>query len=115
MTVRRGTGQAHRQRDGVVLPGPAVQLCPEPVTLRVTVTDPDGRALQGASVTFTLAVPGVPAITSSTLTTGEQRARRVHHDDPEGRDHGPDARSTVIVQTKDFGDTTDRTVITISK
>src|SRR5439155_23783940 len=87
---------------------------PEPVRLYVTVTDPDGRALAGASVTFTLAVPGVPAIASSTLTTSSTGRASFATTIPKGATAGQ-CSITAIVHTTDFGDTTDRTVITIQK
>ena len=85
---------------------------PEGVQLTVTVTDPDGKALQGAKITFTLAVPGVPAITSSTLTTSSTGRATFSTTIPKGATTGQ-CSVTVIVRTTDFGDTTDRTVITI--
>jgi hypothetical protein len=87
---------------------------PESVRLLVTVTDPDGRALSGASVTFTLAVPGVPAIASSTLKTASNGRASFTTTIPKGATAGQ-CSVTVIVHTTDLGDTTDRTVITIRK
>jgi hypothetical protein len=78
------------------------------------VTDPDGRALEGASATFTLAVPGVPAIASSTLTTASNGRASFTTTIPKGATAGQ-CSITVIVHTRDLGDTTDRTVITIQK
>ena len=89
-----------------------VSRLPEPVTLYVTLTDPDGRAVEGASVTFTLAVPGVPAIASSELTTSAAGKASFTTTIPKGANKGQ-ASVTVIVHTGEFGDTTDRTVITL--
>jgi hypothetical protein len=111
VTVRRGTGKLSAN---LVASFYQVRLSklPEPVTLTVTVTDPDGRALQGAKVTFTLAVPGIPAITSSTLLTSSTGRATFTTSIPKGASSGQ-CSVTAIVRTTDFGDTTDRTVITI--
>ena len=85
---------------------------PERVELRVTVTDPDGRPLENARVTFTLAVPGVPAVTSKTMETGGDGTSSWTTTIPKGATAGQ-ISATVIVQTSRYGDTTDRTVITL--
>jgi hypothetical protein len=112
VTVRRGTGALTAK-----LAASTYQvkrsILPEPVTLTVTVTDPDGRALAGAKVTFTLAVPGVPAIASSQLTTGSNGRASFTTTIPRGATKGQSS-ATVIVDTDTLGHTTDRTVITIS-
>jgi hypothetical protein len=112
VTVRRGTGALTAK-----LAASTYQvkrsILPEPVTLTVTVTDPDGRALAGAKVTFTLAVPGVPAIASSQLTTGANGRASFTTTIPRGATKGQSS-ATVIVDTDTLGHTTDRTVITIS-
>ena len=111
LTVRRGTGalMANLSASFYQL---KISKLPEPVTLSVTVTDPDGRPLAGASVTFTLAVPGVPAIASSELTTSAAGKATFTTTIPKGATKGQ-ASVTVIVSTQDFGNTTDRTVITL--
>jgi hypothetical protein len=111
VTVRRGTGKLTASLSSSFYQVKRSKL-PEGVQLTVTVTDPDGRALQGAKVTFTLAVPGVPAITSSTLTTSSTGKASFSTTIPKGASSGQ-CSVTVIVRTDDFGDTTDRTVITI--
>ena len=113
LAVRRGTGQL---RASLTASFYQVRLgkLPEPVTLSVSVTDPDGRPLQGASITFTLAVPSVPAIASSVLTTAADGTATFTTTIPKGATTGQ-CSVTVIVQTKPFGDTTDRSVITIAK
>jgi len=85
---------------------------PEPVTLSVTVTDPDGRALPGANVTFTLAVPGVPAVASSVLSTGADGRVSFSTTIPKGASVGQ-CSVAAIVQTAALGDTTARTVINL--
>ena len=59
------------------------------MTLSVAVTDPDGRPLEGARVTFTLAAPGVPAVTSKRIQTAGDGSAGVVDDDPQGRDDRP--------------------------
>jgi glucodextranase-like protein len=83
---------------------------PEPVTLFVLVTDPDGQPLTGAQVTFTLAVPGVPAIASSQLSTSSAGRASFKTTVPKGATKGQ-AHISVIVDTKSFGRITDTTVI----
>jgi hypothetical protein len=113
VTVRRGSGRLTANLSASFYQVKLSKL-PESVQLWVTVTNPDGLALQGASVTFTLAVPGVPAITSSTLTTSNTGKASFTTSIPKGATAGQ-CSVTVIVQSRDFGDTTDRTVITIQK
>jgi hypothetical protein len=84
---------------------------PEPVTVRVTVLDPDGRPLEGADVTFTISVPGVPALTSETKTDSSGGAS-FSTTIPKGAMVGT-GPATVLVHAPDDGQTTDRTVITI--
>ena len=113
VTFRRGTGKLTANVTASFYQIRRSAL-PEAVRLLVTVTDPDGRALSGASVTFTLAVPGVPAIASSTLKTASNGRASFTTTIPKGATAGQ-CSVTVIVHTKDLGDTTDRTVITIQK
>ena len=89
-----------------------ISRLPEPVSLSVTVTDPDGRPLADASVTFTLAVPNVPAIASSELKTSANGRATFTTTIPKGATKGL-ASATCIVETRAFGTTTDRTVITM--
>jgi hypothetical protein len=113
LTVRRGTGELSANVSASFYQVKLSKL-PESVRLSVIVTDPDGRALAGASVTFTLAVPGVPAIASSTLTTSSTGRASFTTTIPKGATAGQ-CSITAIVHSTDFGDTTDRTVITIQK
>jgi hypothetical protein len=87
---------------------------PEPVTLTASVIDPDGRPLEGARVTFTFAAPGVPAVTSKRIQTAGDGTATWKTTIPKGATVGQ-VSATAIVQTSEFGDTTDRTVITIRK
>jgi hypothetical protein len=113
LTVRHGTGKLTAKLTASFYQVRVSRL-PEPVTLTVTITDPDGRALPGANVTFTLAVPGVPAIASSVLSTGADGKVSFTTTIPKGATTGQ-ISLTAIVQTAAFGDTTSRSAISIVK
>lgn len=113
VTIRRGTGKLTANLTASFYQVKLSKL-PEQVRLQVTVTDPNGHALPGASVTFTLAIPGVPAIASSALTTDSNGRASFTTTIPKGAAAGL-CSVTVIVNTTNLGDTTDRTVITIQK
>lgn len=113
LAVRRGNGTLTARVSASFYQVKLAKL-PETVQLTVVVTDPDGGALKGASVTFTLAVPGVPAISSSVLTTDSNGRATFTTSIPKGATVGQ-CSITAIVSTTNFGDTTDRTVITIQK
>ena len=114
MSVRRGSGALTAKLSASVY-AVRVKRLPEPVTLSVTVTDPDGRPLKGANVTFTLAVPGAQVIASSTLTTSSRGTATFTTSIPKGATAGLQCSATAIVHSADFGDTTDRTVIAITR
>ena len=113
VTVRHGTGKLVANVRASFYQVKLSKL-PEPVTLTVTVTDPDGRALPGANVTFTIAAPGVPPIVSNVLSTGADGKASFTTTIPKGATVGQ-CSVTAIVQTAAFGDTTDRTSINIVK
>lgn len=113
LSVRRGTG-ALTAKLAATFYRVRLKALPEPVTLTVTVTDPDGRALKGADVTFTLAVPGISPITSGTLSTGSNGRATFTTTIPKGADTGQ-AYATAFVQTQGLGDVNARTVITLTK
>jgi hypothetical protein len=87
---------------------------PVKLTLSALVSDPNGQPLKGASVTFSVAIPGVTAITSKTYATAADGTASFRTSIPRGATTGQ-ASVVAIVHTADFGDTTDRTVITIGK
>jgi hypothetical protein len=113
VTVRHGTGKLSAKLAASFYQVKLSRL-PEGVTLTVTVTDPDGKALPGANVTFTTAVPGVPAITSSVLSSGADGKASFSTTIPRGATVGQ-ISLTAIVQTPAFGDTTTRSAIAILK
>jgi hypothetical protein len=112
LTVKRGTGKLM-----VSLSASTYQIkrsrLPEPVSLVATVTDPDGQALAGAAVTFTLSMPGIPTI-SIDGTTGSDGKASFKTSVPKGADIGQGS-ATVLVTTTDYGSTEDYTVISIVK
>jgi hypothetical protein len=87
---------------------------PEPIRLSVVVTNPDGKPLAGARVTFSLAVPGIPAIASKAMLTNADGEISWSTTIPKGSTTGQ-ISAVAIVKTADFGDTTDRTVINLVK
>ena len=84
---------------------------PATIQLAVLVTNPDGQPLAGASVTFSLTVPGIPPITFDTTTGGDGRAA---FSTTLPKDVTPGAgNATVLVTTTQFGTTSDQVGITI--
>lgn len=111
VTVRRGSGTLTASLAASFYRIKRSQL-PEPVQLSVVVTNPDGERVADAEATFTIAVPGIPAITSSSIQTSARGSAAFTTTIPKGADVGQ-VSVTVIVRTRDFGNVTDRTVITI--
>ena len=89
----------------------SVGSLPAPVDLSVLVTDPDGRPLEGARVTFTLSIPGIQVVTSDATTAGDGQAV-FRTTVPPGATPGP-GLGTVLVTSDEFGTTSDRTVINV--
>lgn len=112
LSVRRGSGKLT-----VTLSASSYEIkrskLPEPVTLYATATDPDGRALVGADVTFTLSMPGIPTVTvdARTSATGKASFKTTI---PKGASIGQGS-ATVLVSADGLGSTEDFTVITIVK
>jgi hypothetical protein len=86
---------------------------PDPITISVTVTDPDGRAVKNAQVTFTLSVPGLEAVVADGRTDGSGRAS-FKTTIPKGASTGG-GTIAALVDAGDLGQVTDRTAITISR
>ena len=112
LSVRRGSGKLT-----VALTASFYQIkrskLPEPITLTAVVTDPDGRALAGAAVTFTLSMPGIPTVTVDGKTSANGRASFTTTI-PKGAGIGQ-GNATVLVSTDAYGSTEDFTVISIVK
>jgi hypothetical protein len=112
VNVKRGAGKLTAKLTASTYQVKRSRL-PEPVTLSVTVTDPDGKPLEGADVTFTLSVPGIPTVTSDGKTNAGGGAT-FSTTIPRGADVGQGS-ATVLVTTTDLGSTQDYTVISIVK
>ena len=112
LTVRRGSG---RLRASVSASTYSIsqRSLPEEIRLVANVDDPDGRPLAGANVTFTLSIPGIKTITGEAVTDANGAASfrtRI----PRGAYRGGGS-AAILVRTKDFGRTTDETVINIRR
>lgn len=112
LSIRRGSGQltttltANRYRFRLA-------DLPANLQLELSVSDPNGRPLAGASVLFTISIPGIPPITNETVTGGDGIARyAIVIPKSATTGTGPVA---VLVTTDAYGSTTDRTAITITK
>jgi uncharacterized protein YfaP (DUF2135 family) len=112
ITVRRGSGKLTAILSSSIY-RIARSLLPEPVELEVAVTDPDGRPLEGAQVTFTLSISGVQTITADAVTTGDGRAT-FQTTIPRGAMVGQGI-ATVLVRAGALGEASDRTVVTIAR
>ncbi|MGZ8437297.1 MAG: hypothetical protein ACXWXR_02005 [Candidatus Limnocylindrales bacterium] len=110
LTVRRGNGKLTATL-GASAYRISVARLPTDLTLRVTVSDPDGHALVGAAVTFTLSIPGIPTVTGDEVTDADGRAEFTTSI-PAGADPGQ-GLATVLVSSDQFGSTQDQSVITV--
>jgi len=110
LTVRRGTGKLTATLSATAYRISVAKL-PQDLTLRVTVSDPDGNALVGAAVTFTLSIPGIPTVTGDQQTDADGKASFTTSI-PAGADPGQGS-ATVLVSSDQFGSAQDYTVITI--
>lgn len=113
MTVRRGTGKLTASVSASDYRISRKSL-PQGVRLVCSVTDPDGNALAGADVTFTLSIPGISTITSDGKTNSNGRVAFETTIPRKGVDTGQ-GNATCLVTTDDFGSTQDFTVVTITK
>jgi hypothetical protein len=111
INVNRGAGKLRAELTASRYQFYRKQL-PDDVTLMIVVTDPDGHPLDGATVTFQLTPPGVGPITRTLTTDGEGRARW-RTSVPKGASRGRGI-AAALVHTKDFGDTTTQTFITVN-
>lgn len=110
LTVRRGNGKLTATLGASAYRISSAKL-PQDLTLRATVSDPDGNALVGAAITFTLSIPGIPTVTGDEQTDADGRASFTTSI-PAGADPGQGS-ATVLVLSDAFGSTQDYTVITI--
>lgn len=112
IAVRRGSGKLTAALTSSVY-RISRRLLPERIELTVAVNDPDGRALEGARVTFTLSVPGIQTITADAVTAGDGRAS-FRTTIPRGATVGQGI-ATVLVRTDEHGNTSDREVVTVAR
>ncbi len=112
LTIRRGTGQLTATVRASAYRVKASSL-PSRLTITASVEDPDGLPLEGALVTFSLSIPGVPPVTFDTSTDGTGRAA-FETTIPAGATPGSGPIVAVVV-TEAFGQTTARSAITIVK
>jgi hypothetical protein len=110
LSVQRGSGELTAVLMSTVY-RIRVDRLPEPIELEVLVTDPDGKPLEGARVTFSLTIPGIAPLTFDAETGGDGRAT-FRTTVPKGATAGTGPAS-VLVRTREFGRATDRTVITM--
>ncbi len=112
LTVRRGPRNL-----GIAVTASSYRISaarlPRTIELRAVVTDPNGGQLAGQSVTFTLTIPGVPAITGQDVTDGSGTAT-FRTTIPAGATQGT-GLGTAFVSTGQFGDASGRVSITIIK
>ena len=110
IVVERGSGKL---RASLSLSLYRIQSENLPFDLRMTATvdDPDGAPLPDARVTFTLSVPGIPAVTGQATTDANGRAI-FETTIPAGADPGG-GNAAILVATEQHGRTTDQTVLTI--
>ena len=111
LTVRRASGRLLVNLTGTAYRFKASKL-PKDVTFTVAVTGPDGKRLAGATVLFTVSVPGLEAIVSSELTTDANGTAAFSTRIPKGAMAGG-GLATVLVTTTDVGQATDRQVLTV--
>jgi hypothetical protein len=79
----------------------------------VAVTDPDGRPLEGASVLFTITVPGIPAIVPSEVSTDGAGVASFRTTIPAAATPGT-GPITALITTSEFGSLPISTVLTIT-
>jgi hypothetical protein len=113
ITVQRGTGKLAASIAASDYRMSRKTL-PASVRLVCEVTDPDGQALKGAAVTFTLSIPGIQTITYDGTTNANGRVAFETTIPRKGTDTGQ-GNATCLASTDDFGSTQDFTVITITK
>jgi hypothetical protein len=113
LAVRHGSGVLTASLSGSAS-RISLSSLPANTQLVVVVSDPDGRPLEGARVTFALAIPNVSVITSSTMETGGDGTATWSTRIPKGAKTGL-VSATAVVQTAQYGQTTALTVMTIVK
>jgi hypothetical protein len=112
LTVKQGSGEMSANLSASLY-SISVSHPPSSLLLRVSVTDPDGKALAGATCTFTLQIPGLGPISSTKTTDASGRASFAT------TLVGPmtvgNGLATVLVTSPAYGQTTDRVTMTFVK
>ncbi len=111
ITIRRGSGKTTAKLTATAYRFRTNRL-PRSVTFNVSVTDPDGKPISGATALFTVSVPGLEAIVSSEIKTNRNGTARFTTNIPKGAMPGA-GLATVLVSTDEFGNVTDRQVLTV--
>lgn len=111
LTVRKGSGKLTAVLSASTYRFKASKL-PRKVVLTVTVTDPDGRRLEGAVALFTVSVPGLEAIVSAEIRTDANGLASFTTTIPAGALPGG-GLATVLVTVAGKGDISDRQVLTV--
>jgi hypothetical protein len=102
-TVVRGDGKLEAELSVDPL-GIDLDNLPQAMTLTVLVTDPDGKPLEGAQVTFTLSVPSIQVITAEAVSDAAGNAV-FETTVPRGATAG-ESVVAVLVQTEEHGEAT---------
>ena len=110
LTVLRGSGSLEVGLNASAYRISAARL-PRTIILTARVTNPDGNVLSGELVTFTLSIPGVPAITGDGLTD-ESGISTFQTVIPAGATLGS-GLATAFVSTVDFGEASAQISITL--
>ncbi len=110
ISLLRGSGKLTASLQTSVVQFKTSRL-PAPLTLTATVIDPDGHPDEGASVTFTLSIPGVDPITTVGTTDGAGTAI-FQTSVPSGATVGS-GLATILVETRKYGSITARAAISI--
>lgn len=111
LNLRKGSGKLTAVLSASTYRFSAKKL-PKGISLRVVVTDPDGKRLAGAKALFTVSVPGIEAIVSREITTNGDGVATFQTNIPSGATKGG-GLATVLVTTDSDGTITDRQVLTI--
>ena len=88
-----------------------ISKLPQAVTITTTVTDPDGRIIEGAQAVFTLSIPGLGPITHE-ATTGATGQAVLQTTVPRGATEGTGV-ATVLVTTRKFGEVSAQTSLSV--
>lgn len=91
----------------------SVGSLPEPLTVRVAVTDPDGAPLAGAQVLFSLTLPGIPAIVPEVTTTDASGTAAFRTVIPTGATPGSGMITALVTSQRDGEVTAQRGILVV--